>query len=131
MNDSVKRLINAGFEPEDAKALRRISMTLRRWYEHECNGNIQRDEQTGKPYWVYTPGSIYGGFSIRPDSLPIADRENGALRRLLKIFKRYPNYNYYVQRDPRGASLYVYDHTMVKADMDAGQYYNRGIAVYK
>lgn len=42
-----------GFTYDEAEALRRISMTLHRWYEHECNGNIERDGENGdgKPYW--------------------------------------------------------------------------------
>ena len=42
--DVVAVLQRIGISEDDARALRRISVTLRRWYEHECNGAIQRDE---------------------------------------------------------------------------------------
>jgi hypothetical protein len=41
MQQAVERL---GFTHEEFYQLRRISMTLHRWHEHECNGNIQRPE---------------------------------------------------------------------------------------
>lgn len=43
-----KQLASAGVSTEDATALRRISMTLRRWYEMECGtdqGAIERDQK--------------------------------------------------------------------------------------
>jgi hypothetical protein len=41
-----------GFTPTESQALRRISMTLHRWAEHECNGIIERDEnRNNRPYW--------------------------------------------------------------------------------
>ena len=45
-------LSRAGFSYSEAQALRRIEMTLHRWAEHECNGEIERDETTGKAYAV-------------------------------------------------------------------------------
>ena len=30
-------------EKADGQTLRRAALTLHRWYEHECNGAIQRD----------------------------------------------------------------------------------------
>lgn len=45
--DCIGALIQAGIEYEDAKALRRISMTLHRWHELECGidaGGIERIE---------------------------------------------------------------------------------------
>lgn len=46
-------LMALGFTADEAAALRRISMTLHRWAEHECNGNIERDGENsdGAPYW--------------------------------------------------------------------------------
>ena len=72
-----------GFTFEEAVALRRIEMTLSRWAEAECNGEIERDEDTGKPRrnsaaWV-------SGRASQRISWPIADREAGALRRLKAI----------------------------------------------
>jgi hypothetical protein len=72
-------LISLGFTSEEAEALRRISMTLHRWHEMECNGDVQRCEQTGKVYKHY--GRDTGPFL----TVRTADREKGALKRLAKI----------------------------------------------
>lgn len=40
----IAALQERGFSYDEAQTLRRIEMTLQRWSEHECNGNIQRDE---------------------------------------------------------------------------------------
>ena len=34
--DCIYSLMQAGIKPDDAQALRRISMTLQRWHELEC-----------------------------------------------------------------------------------------------
>ena len=114
-----------GITRPDAFALRRISMTLHAWHEMECgidNGCIERDEETGKAYWL-------NSHSMR--RTPIADRETGALRRLKAIMACYPTLGYYVQTDPRGAALYILRPGDVPAGADVSAYYSRGIAVYK
>ena len=106
----------------DAQALRRIALTLHRWHELECgveNGCVERDEETGKTYWMNAhTGKRY----------PIADRETGALKRLEKLMKQYPNLVSYVQTDPRGCAVYVLT-TEQLGDADIHSVYNRGIAV--
>src|SRR4051812_26184502 len=72
-------LLELGFTREEAEQLRRISLTLRKWSEHECNGAIERDEATGKPYWSLAAN---GGKHL---AYRIPDREAGALARLEKI----------------------------------------------
>ena len=127
-NHEIMRRINAlgfiGVEYEDAKALRRISMALHAWHEHECNGAIQRDGDRGdrKPFWH----STYDGRKI----CPAPDRERGALKRLAAIMARYPSLSAYVQGDPRGCALYVLRPGDVPEGKDADCYYSRGIAVY-
>ena len=123
--DAIAALQKCGISEDDARALRRISMTLRRWYEHECNGTIQRDEGTDKPrhYWEDSRG-------VHHKSYVIPDREAGALRRLKLIMARYPSLDYYLQGDPRGCALYVLRPGDVPAREDKGAYYSRGIAVY-
>lgn len=96
------RLFALGFTPEEAVTLRRIEMTLQRWAEHECNGDIQRDDNTGKPFRVTTLGRD----AFRAQS-PIADREAGALKRLAAIMAKHPALWSYHQGDPRGCALYV------------------------
>ena len=123
-SDSISQIVSAGVSLEDAKTLRRISRTLRRWYEHECNGFIQREGEAGDglPFWHNT----HTGRQI----CRAPDRERGALKRLEKIMASYPNLKHYIQSDPRGCSLYLLRPDDVPAGKDADAYYPRGIAVY-
>src|SRR5271166_4815257 len=119
-NDSIHRLIGAGIAISDAIELRRIAMTLHRWYELECgDGNdfaswcITRGfKKNGAEFEYNDNGKLYLEHHLhsenkaRYESIP--DREKGALRRLDKIVNQYrPAFGYYVQGDPRGASLYI------------------------
>ncbi len=133
-------LESLGFTQHEAESLRRISMTLRRWHERECgidNGCIERDEATGKAYWL-------NSMSMR--RYPIPDRETGAKKRLARIVdtcnkarlthmtgdKMTPMeaWSYYIQTDPRGAALYILRPGDVPQGADASSYYSRGICVY-
>ncbi len=129
-NECVIRLIETGIEAEDALTLRRIAMTLHRWHEYECNGNIQRDEDTGKCLWFNTNARYVDPRDPRAYS-NMADRETGALKRLDKLMARYPTLSAYVQGDPRGAALYILRPGDVPKGKDIEAYYSRGIAVYK
>ena len=107
--DMLARLEQLGITPDDALALRRVSMTLHRWYEMECgtgDGCIERDEATGLPYY-YNAQSRYLGANDRRAYSRIPDRESGALKRLKAIMLRYPDLSYYIQTDPRGCALYI------------------------
>ncbi len=118
---------------DDAEQLRRISMILHTWFEHECNGNIQRANHTlkdgtvleadGLPYWH---SSQDGTRRWR-----VPDRERGATRRLQIIMKRYPALIAYVQTDPRGCALYIFKPGDVPEGADVSAYYSRGLAVFK
>jgi hypothetical protein len=128
-------LLGLGFTLAEAEALRRISMTLHRWYELECgtdNGCIERDETTNKAYWL-------NSHTMR--RTPIADREAGAIKRLKAIIDarndrrdafHHPadRLSYYLQTDPRGAVLYILRPGDVPEGADVSGYYNRGICVY-
>jgi hypothetical protein len=121
----IERLKTAGITEKDAFALRRIAMTLHSWHERECgidNGCIERDETTGKPFWLNSD-------TMR--RYPISDREKGALKRLDAIMARYPDKHRYIQGDPRGASLFILNPGDVPDGQDVEAYYSRGIAVYK
>lgn len=124
MSNNLNQIISCGILWDDAVALRRISMTLRRWYEHECNGAIQREGERGDgaPYW-------YSEMTGRRLSRA-PDRERGALKRLGSIMARYPDLKPYVQGDPRGCSLYILRPNDVPEGKDADAYYSRGIPVY-
>lgn len=123
--ECIDTLRRAGIEYDDAHALRRIAMTLHRWHELECgtdNGAIERDETTGKAYWLNAmSGRRY----------PVADRETGAIKRLGKIMAKYPGLQSYIQGDPRGASLYILRPGDVPDGAEVDSYYSRGLAVYK
>lgn len=107
----------------DMEALVRASRTLHRWSELECgDGNdyaswaIERDEQTGKPYFVTYP---HQGKSHRR---PIADRERGALKRIAAVCASH-GMNWYYQTDCRGLALYVSPEPLNDSN------YNRGVAI--
>lgn len=128
-------LQSLGFTSDEADALRRISMTLRRWHELECGtdtGCIERDEKTGKPVWYHASIGKAGRY-------PIADHETGAKRRLSDILARRngssramlkASLTAYIQTDPRGAALYILRPGDVPAGESADAYYTRGICVY-
>lgn len=154
-------LRSIGISQDDAESLRRISMTLHRWHELECgDGNeygswcIVRGRKERKPvevrgalaiskpelhfvhdddgtpflehhHYLHGRGKDYTTHSAIPD------RERGALKRLAAIMSRYPALSYYVQTDPRGASLYILREGDVPAGQDVSSYYSRGVAVYK
>ena len=144
--DSVAALVGLGISYDDATALRRISMTLQRWFELECgngnghgswcvtrgnkrNGEFMHDDD-GKPYleqhhYLHGRGKDYVTYS------PLADREAGARKRLGKIMRRYITLAAYVQTDPRGAALYILRPGDVLAGEDISAYYSRGVVVCK
>lgn len=115
-----------GFSYDEANTLRRIEMTLARWSEHECNGNIQREgeDSDGKPRW-------FSNYAIENQSEPkgcrIPDREKGALNRCNKLMESHPDYIFYHQGDPRGCSLYIIAKSDVHGDLNSC--YTRGVAV--
>lgn len=124
MKNNLQQLHAIGMTDDDARALRRISLTLRRWYEHECNGAIQRDGERGdgRPFWHSTfDGRRYA---------PAPDRERGALKRMTALMSRYPALTPYVQGDPRGCAVYVLRPGDVPEGKAADAYYSRGIPVY-
>lgn len=112
---------NLGFSYEETETLRRAEMTLQRWGEHECNGDIQRDEETGKPYRysTMTGKRLYG----------VPDREKGALARVAKVMANHPGMVAYHQGDPRGCALYIVRAKDVPAGESIDAYYTRGLAV--
>jgi hypothetical protein len=117
-------LMTLGFTRDESEALRRISLTLRRWFELECGidgGHVERDAKTDKPYFVA---------SASGRRWPVADRERGAMRRLRKIMEQHPGLNYYIQPDPRGAALYILRPGDVPAGMRVESCYTRGLCVY-
>lgn len=155
--DCIGPLVRAGIDYDDAMALRRISMTLRRWHELECgNGNdsyswsvvrgrketrygqhagghgphcvFVRDDN-GKPFIKRHSNRAEADGTYRASWTPTPDRETGAKKRLAKIMARYPKLRAYIQTDPRGAALYILRPGDVPEGEDAGSYYTRGLVV--
>lgn len=122
-----ERMKGYGFTYEEADALRRIEMTLSRWSEAVCNGDIERDGYDGdgppRRYFTMTDGSRQKGYIVQ-------DRERGAMKRLAKIMVAHePDLIAYNQGDPRGCSLYIVRRKDIPEGGDIGSYYTRGVAV--
>jgi hypothetical protein len=96
---TIATLTRLGFDQPGVSALLRCSATLHTWSEHCCNGAIQRDEETGKPYW-------YSAYACKRLG-PARDAEAGALKQANAIAARQ-GFSIYHQGDPRGCSLYLY-----------------------
>jgi hypothetical protein len=125
-------ILSLGFTADEVAALRRISMTLRRWHELECGtdgGVIERDEATGKPYWVNYHSRYLSANDPRSRSR-IADREAGALRRLAAIMANHAPLTTYIQTDPRGAALYILRPGDIPAGSKVDECYTRGVCVF-
>lgn len=128
--ECIEPLKRGGIKESDALALRRIAMALHRWHELECGvegGGVERDEVTGKVTW-------YNSYTGKRTAYP--DRETPQLKRLAKLMAAYPGYAYYVQGDPRGASLYIITPEQEAKRRERGTdinacYSSYGIAVYK
>ena len=157
LNHQEKALISLGFTADEAEKLRRISMTLHRWYELECedgNGYIERHEGTGKPVYVNCNSRFVSANDPRARRV-IADRETGAIKRLNAIIKtrnaritdnkskdaeRYIHaachamlsgiVSTYIQTDPRGAALYIIRPGDIPEGQTVESCYSRGIVVY-
>lgn len=133
----LQRLDKVGISYDDACALRRIALTLRRWFELECgDGNsygswaIERDEATDKPYMVHHH-YLHGKGKDSVSRRLIPDKETGARTRLAAILTKYPALHAYIQTDPRGASLYILtDAQIAYYNRPIDSMYNNGIAVY-
>ena len=142
-------LLTLGFTESEVASLRRINSTLQRWHELECgteSGVIERDEATGKPYWVNYTRRYLGANDARMRS-PVADREAGALRRLEKIMSavnerrfvgdaastldsRCDDLTTYIQTDPRGAALYILRPGDIPEGTSVESCYTRGVCVF-
>ena len=104
--ETIATLARLGIRDGDIASLMRCAAVLHTWAEHECNGVIQRDEETNVPYWH----SSHDGKRL----LRTSDRETGALKRASKIAASY-GFKVYHQGDPRGCPLYLYR----QSDLDA------------
>ena len=120
---TIVRLAAQRITAPDIEALGRIERTLHRWAEDECNGDIERDEVTGRPYRDCRNYSF--GSTIIPFRRAVADRERGALARLAGIMARYPALQAYHQSDPRGCALWILPASLTEPE----RHYTDGISV--
>jgi hypothetical protein len=143
LNAQEYALLDLGFTRQEAEQLRRISMTLHRWYERECNGEIERagENSDGAPYASFPNSGTHRAYRI-------PDRERGAERRLQQIIDARnarmreevragltseghgEPIRSYLQGDPHGAALYIIRPGDVPEGQDVRSYYNRGLCVY-
>ena len=100
------RLSDLGFTFSEADYLRRIQMTLHRWAEAECNGEIQRDgdDCAGRPFREY--GNYVAANDPRRRHY-VPDRERGALKRLAALMKGRSGLWFYHQGDPQIGRAHV------------------------
>lgn len=114
---------NLGLHQPEIDTLLRCQRTLHTWAEHECNGDIERDETTGK-----TSRVLIDRIGERCGHYRIPDRETGALKRATAIAEAH-GLTFYHQTDPRGCALYLLRPGDVPEGKDPGAYYSHGIAV--
>lgn len=117
---TIASLGRLGFSEIEIRALMRASAVLHTWAEHECNGVIQRDEITDRPYWY----NAHTGKRMCRTS----DRELGAKKRVAAITGAH-GYGVYFQGDPRGCPVYIIRPGDVPEGADVDSYYSRGVAV--
>ncbi len=144
----VAQLVAAGISYDDAWQLRRISMTLQRWFEGECgNSNDHRSwvivrgyKNPDKTFEHDDEGDSYeerhfyrpsGPGSVSVSWTRIPDRERGARARLTKIMAKYPALQTFIQGDPRGTALYILRPGDVPEGCDVSSCYSRGIGVHQ
>jgi hypothetical protein len=114
-----QRLDDCGFLLTEVDALLKIEQALHRWHELQCNEDVEIDAKGKATLRGQHNGKTY---TIRNTYTP-------TILRLDEMMQRHPNYSYYVQGDPRGCSLYVYDVAALEGlDIDA-YYSSRGIAI--
>ena len=118
--DQENMLVAMGFSPAQADALRKISQTLTRWCEAECNGEIERSASWRAERVHYSPTGERRAYAI-------PDRENGALRRL-RVILAGTDWTYYYQTNPRGCAVYLIP--VAETGNIESRYSSIGIAVY-
>ena len=112
-----------GLTADEVAQLVRIDSTLHTWTEHECNGVIQRDEDTNKCYWVHDNGQKY----VRTLT---SDRETGALKRAKAIADRY-GLGFYYQSDPRGVQVHLYEREKLNGRDIESCYSQVSVCIYR
>ena len=113
-----------GISQQDYKALALEEHRLQRWSERECNGEIQWDDETGKPYTVYMIGR--GQDLAR---FPVPDLEKGSIKRCEEIAASY-GLKFYHQSDPRGCQVHVYRESDLNGSDIRQVYPSQALAIF-
>lgn len=128
--ESIERAKRCGLSEQDAVAVRRIALTLHRWFELECGDSnnysswvIERDEQSEIPYMVHHHYR-HGKGEDSTTRIRIPDRETGARKRLDRIMSNYPQWRAYIQGDCRGGTIYL-----CKPEDATDSLYTRGVFI--
>ena len=95
-------------------------MALHSWAEKECNGEIQREDESGRPrrYSLSQYGAFTerGGFIVDSEAHYLKEAKRHAKAAGLKVYR---------QGDPRGCSLYVYKQSDLDEAMARNEIYSR------
>ena len=100
--------------------LRRAEMALHSWAEQEANGEIQREDESGRPRRYRR--SQYGDFTERGGF--IVDSEAHYLKEA-KRHAKAAGLRIYHQGDCRGCSLYLYKQSDLEEAMARNEIYRR------
>ena len=116
----------AGLEIHETTALMAAERALSAWAVRECNGEIQRDEETGKPYRRNPDRDT----SNTPREY-IRDGEAAAMRKATAAAANViaAGCVLYRQGDPRGCALHLVRPSDIPEGGAVNQYYRRGIAL--
>lgn len=112
--DILRREGHCPFSLSELYQLHRYASVAHRWAERECNGEIERDEKTGKYFRSYDPG--YGPRKLYPMADRLTPLENRAIEIITKA-----GWSYQLQGDPRGCPLYLSPKPELK-DSERGEY---------
>lgn len=129
--DLESRLVARGFTYDEVHTMIKASKALSRWCERECNGEIEREGNTGRPLHVI---QRHYGPAMPPELAyyPIRDMESAAKRKIDAIIANHPGWAWYYQGDPRGCAVYLYrldDEHLSSYSIDS-IYSSIGIAIY-
>ena len=89
---------NYGMDEASYRVLASINHRLVRWFGRECDGDIARDDETGK---------VYGYSQDRSQRYRINDTETAGRKQAKAIANRLGGWIYF-QTDPRGCAVYFF-----------------------
>lgn len=127
--DQAIRLHKWGFYYGDYAKLVSISRGLRKTFEHFCNGVYQRAEDNSLVEYGIKEGDVYTTWEVVTGSdrrchLKVRDREAMLKKQLDRIMGPYKSLAYYIQGDPRGTALYIYQKRKLPKGQDIHAWYS-------